>query len=509
VIDPRLRHAVAGIAALLMMVPAAAQAGELIDALSSRDLGGARTLIVQGADVQEAAPDGATALHWAVYHQEPEIVRALLDAGADAIAANRLGVTPLELAIQNEGAAIADMLLTAGADAAATGSAGETMLMQAARTSSADMTRLLLQHGADAQARDEAFQQTALMIAVREGTAEAVALLIEAGSEADAASRTGETPAFRRPEDNAGSKGVGIVRGGWPPQGERAPTPGAKTPLLYAARDGRSEAARLLIEAGADIEKADADGVTPLLTAIVNGHMDVVRLLLDAGANVNARDWYGRTPLWAAVDYRNLDVPGATRDNGVDRDDVHDIIVRLLDSGVDPDVRTQEYPPDRRWVTSLGSLAWVDVTGQTPFFRAALAGDLTVMRLLLDRGADPNIATFSGTTPLMAAAGVNWVFNQTFDEGEAALLEAVKLTHTLGGDPAAVNAMGIGAIHGAANRGSESIVAYLAEQGVPLDVADNEGRTPMNWAEGVFLATNAPEPKPTVIALLTRLMNGS
>ena len=135
--------------------------------------------------------------------------------------------------------------------------------------------------------------------------------------------RAGAVPAFRRPRDNAGSKGVGIIRGGWPERGMRPPVPGAKTPLLYATRRGDLAVTQLLVEAGADLELADADGVTPLLNAILNAsiavargalgeheHLAVARYLVERGANVNAADWYGETPLWAAVDIRNLDVNG-------------------------------------------------------------------------------------------------------------------------------------------------------------------------------------------------------
>ena len=179
----------------------------------------------------------------------------------------------------------------------------------------------------------------------------------------------------------------------------------------------------------------------------------------------------------------------------------------LLEKGADPNVRMIEVPPIRRsFLRVTGSLAWVDFTGQTPFLTAALAGDVTVMRLLLKHGADPKIPTFDGTTALMAAAGVNWVFDQTFDEGPASLLEAVTLCHELGLDVNAVNSMGLTAVHGAANRGSDDIIRFLAGKGARLDVKDKEGRSPMAWAEGVFLATHPAKPKPTSIALLEELL---
>jgi ankyrin repeat protein len=232
----------------------------------------------------------------------------------------------------------------------------------------------------------------------------------------------------------------------------------------------------------------------------------VARLLIDRGADINAVDWYGRTPLWAAVETRNMDVDNATFVNSIDRAPFLDLIQVLLDRGAKVNARTKEVPPIRRdFLRVTGSLSWVDFTGQTPFLTAALAGDMTVMKLLLKHGADPHIPTFSGTTALMAAAGVNWVFDQTFDEGQPALLEVVKLCVELGMDVNAVNAMGLTALHGAANRGSNDIIRYLVQQGARLDVKDAEGRTPLTWAEGVFLATHPARPKPASIALLKEL----
>jgi ankyrin repeat protein len=152
------------------------------------------------------------------------------------------------------------------------------------------------------------------------------------------------------------------------------------------------------------------------------------------------------------------------------------------------------------------SANWANFDGQTPFLRAALAGDITVMRLLLEHGADPNINTNDGATPLMAAAGVNWVVSQTFSHSDAEYLEAAMLCIDKGNDVNAVNSQGFTAVIGAANRGFDAMIKLLAEHGAKLDVKDKQGRSAMTFAEGVFLAVNPPVNRPTTIALLKQLM---
>jgi ankyrin repeat protein len=242
--------------------------------------------------------------------------------------------------------------------------------------------------------------------------------------------------------------------------------------------------------------------------AVSNDRMGAAETLIERGASLDARDWYGRSPLWSAVNVRNLYIHNQTFEHVVDREPVLGIIRLLLERGADPNPRTTESPPVRNTLlATTGTLEWVDFTGQTPFLTAALAGDISAMTLLLEHGADPHIPTLHGTTPLMAAAGVNWVVSQSFTEGPDALLEAVKLCVELGMDVNAANSMGITAIMGAANRGSDAIIEYLVAQGARLDVADNENRTPLDWARGVFLATHPAEPKPGSIALIERLMS--
>jgi len=338
-----------------------------------------------------------------------------------------------------------------------------------------------------------------------------VALLVSRGAMIDARTRAGAAPPFTPPckGTGCGSEGVGINRGGLPDRGRRAEAKGGMTALLYAARDGRAAAARILLDAGADVELADANGIRPLLMAALNNNLDVARLLLARRADVNADDFWGRSPLWAAVEYRNLDMNNRDQDsptdNGVNRQAGIAFIQELVTAGAKVNARTRDVPPSRRWLYSLGDVSWVDFTGQTPFLRAALAGDTTVMRLLLDHGADPNLATTAGTTPLMAAAGVNWAVAQTYTESPQALIDAVQICLEHGADVNATNSMGLTALLGAANRGSNDIIELLVTRGARLDVTDKEGRTAMRWAEGVFLAAVGAERKPKTIALLEAL----
>jgi ankyrin repeat protein len=502
----------AAVAALLSMAAERAWAAgdtRLADAAKKRDTATVRMLLDQHVDVNAPGADGTPALHWLVRVDDFETARRLIRAGADVSKPNRYGVTPMSLASANGNAEMIALLLEAGADANVTDQTGETALMTATKVGNVAAVRMLLDRGANVDTRDPAFQQTALMMAVRDNHPDVVKLLIDRGAQVNVQTRTGPTPNWVLPNSVPGfGHGIGIVRGGLPDRGSRFLIPGALTPLLYAARDGRVESAKILLAAGAEIEHADANGITPLLMAITNDHVEMARYLIDQGASVTAVDWYGRTPLWAAVETRNMDVDSSTFENGVDRAPVLELIKVMIDKGVDVNARTKETPPIRRQMLHVtGDLSWVDFTGQTPFLRAALAADLDVMRLLLAHGADPKIPAFAGTTALMAAAGVNWVVDQTTDSGPAARLEAVKLCYELGMSVNDVNSMGITALMGAANRGSDDIIEFLVSKGAKLDAKDKEGRTPLTWAEGVFLATHPARPKPSSIALIKKLIN--
>jgi len=456
-----------------------------------------------------AAGNSSPALHWAVERGDLERARELVAAGADPSERSRLDITPLSLASANGDAEIVRLLVEAGADPNEVDLVGETMLMATVGSGELAAVEALLELGAEVDRRDRDFGQTALMFAARAGHEAIADRLIEAGADVNASTRVGPEPRWVLPNSRAGfSFGVGIIRGGLPEdRGMRPFRSGGMTPLLFAAREGHTATAERLLDAGADIDTGEANDIAPLLMAISNERAETAAMLVARGAALDAQDWYGRSPLWEAVNVRNLYLHNQTFEHVVDREPMLGIIRLLLERGADPNPRTTESPPVRNHLlATTGTLEWVDFTGQTPFLAAALAGDVTAMRLLLEHGADPHIATIHGTTPLMAAAGVNWVVSQTYTEGPEALLEAARLCLDLGMDVNAANSMGITAVMGAANRGSDDIVELLVANGARLDVADNEGRTPLDWARGVFLATHPAEPKPSSIALIERLM---
>jgi ankyrin len=488
----------------------AAGAGDtrLADAAMRRDSAAVQSLLTQKADVDSAQADGTTALHWAARNDDLPSAALLVRAGARAGVTTRYGVTPLYYACSNGSAPMIKLLLGAGADPNGATPGGETPLMTAARTGKREAVEALADAGAVVDAKERARGQTALMWAAIEGHADVAKLLLARGASVNAQTSV-QVPdgmensitrndGTRATSANIGAAGPGVYRA------RAIPSPsGGMSPLLFAAREGRLDMARLLIESKANLNLPSANGTTPLAVAIINNHIQLARYLLAAGADPNIADeYYKRPPLFAAIEMRNLNFPPETPPPHPDAGDPLDLIKDLLDKGANPNAQTNTTPV-RGFMQLTGS--WVNFDGQTPFIRAALAGDITVMRLLLQRGADPAIKTAQGSTALMAAAGVNWVIGETYSRSDEEYLAAATLCLERGLDVNAVNGQGFRAIHGAANRGFDKMIRLLVEHGAEIDVKDSQGRTPMTFAEGVFLALQPPSRKGSTIKVLQEL----
>jgi ankyrin repeat protein len=473
---------------LLLLTPAIALAGatDAADAAQKKDLSALRALVQRKADVNVAQPDGTTALHWAVVWNNEEAVALLLRAGANATARNRYGATPLSEAVSAGSAAMVEALLKAGADAKTlTTEDGETVLMTAARAGNAGVVGLLLDRGADVNARERYKGQTALMWAAAERHPEVVKLLLDRGADWKIRSFDRET---KIPKLSAASSITPIPRGGFPA-------------LAFAAREGDVDSARVMLDKGVDINYGDVDNTTALVVSIMNKQYTFAKFLIDRGADVNIAGSYGRTPLYAIVDMRNEDYSALPNRKAEDPLPAVDILKALLDRHVNLNAALTAFLPGRSGMdfgdTTLGE-------GTTPLMRAARAGDTAAIRLLLGAGADATLKTKDGNTAFMFAAGVGYRDKNTRGS-EADALESVKIFVNAGADVRQRNSREETALHGAADRGADTIVQFLVDRGAELNVKSKQNFTPLDVAMGKSSLLQLPVPKPTTVALLKKL----
>ena len=460
---------------------------QIADAVEHRDNEALRSLLKQKTtNVNATQPDGTTALQWAAHWNDLEAVNLLLTAGADPKVANRYGATPLSEAASVGNAKMIEALLKAGADAKTLTTAdGETVLMTAARAGNVDAVKILLEHGADVNARENYKGQTALMWAAAERHPDIVKVLLEHGADWKVVSFDRPT---KMPKLSAASSVSPTARGGF-------------TAFLFAARQGDIESAKAMLDGGVDINQTDVDGATALVVSIMNKWYTFAKFLLDRGANPNLADDKGRAALYAAVDMRNEDystLPNRKQDDPMPS---LEIVKALLAHGANPNMALAKALPGRSGMDS-GDTALGD--GTTPLIRAVFSGDAAVMRLLLEKGADPKLTLKDGSTALMVAAGVG--YRDKFTRGtEADALECLKIAVETGLDISQVTTRGETALHGAANRGADSIVQYLVDHGAKLDAKSKQGYTPLDIALGKNSMGALPVPHDSTVALLRKL----
>ncbi len=446
------------------------QASKLADAVRDGNTTAAVALLKQHADVNAPQADGITALAWAVRENDADMVDRLLKAGADAKAANRYGVTPLYLACVNGSAPMIEKLLKAGADPNSATTEGETALMTVARTGSAEAAKVLLAHGADVNSKEQWREQTPLMWAAAECHPEVAQELIAHGADVNAkqVEWQWERQVTKEPREK------------WMPLG-------GFTPLHFAARQGCLAGAELLVKAGAEINAKNPNGFSPILLAIINAHYDVAAYLVNAGADVNIADEVGRTPLYAAVDMHTLpdsNLPWPSELNN--KLTSLDLIQVLLAHGANVNAQLIKQQPYRSKVDRGADTMLTG--GTTPLLRAAKAGDVEVVKVLLAKGADAKLTTRFGVTPVMAAAGLGTKEEDTTGrrKTQAEAVESIQLFLNAGVDINAIDRNGDTALHGAAQKGDDQVVQFLADHGAKLDIQDKKGRTPLDAANGLM-----------------------
>jgi ankyrin repeat protein len=564
----RIFSTCAGALALCLSAFAASNS-PIADAAMNGDVAAVRALVEQKADVNAVQADGATAIQWAVYRNDLEMTDVLIAAGANLKLANREGATPLYLASLHGSAAIIEKLLQAGGDPNQLGPEGETPLMLVARTGNLDAIRLLLDHHADVNAKDRLRGTTALMWATEQSHPEAVKLLVEHGATVSAATNVDSrnarnnlantvTQRLRSSFGVLGQRGTGAPpparNGAAAPKGPAPAAPvvaaasspaaqpngedevvsffrrpakkdgGGLTPLSYAARENCLDCAKILVEAGADVNQRTSYGWTPLLVATQNRHYKLAEYFLEHGANPNTPNNGGWTPLYLATDNRNIE-GGDYPVRAPDMDHL-DFIKLLIAKGANVNARIcgVESKPDKCTGDSTETrtnftMQWLFEDGATPFLRAAQSGDVTLMKLLLEHGADPKIFTAHNVTPLAVAAGIGWVEGVTYEWSPEENLEAVKMCLDLGLDPNTADDEGRTALHGAAHKGRLEVIQLLADHGADLNAHDGGSRDsvngallgktwiPIDWARGlVRVGVQSAIAHPDAAALLAKLM---
>jgi uncharacterized protein len=474
---------------IMLLVGARAWADDtsLADAEERKDSATVAALLTRALDVNEAQPDGATALHWAAHWDDLETVKALIASGAAVNVANDYGVTPLSLAATNGSAAVLRVLLDAGANPNTPLPSGETTLMTAVRSESLAAVRQLLAHGAAVDARQASKGQTALMWAAAGHVPEIARTLVEDGADVHTRSKSGFTP------------------------------------LMFAAREGNIDISRMLLTSGADVNAAAADGSTPLLVATVRGHANLAMFFLDHGAHADGDfPTAGYTPLqWASSRFEDpLTYSTATAPDewsaiaGIpDRDAKIALINALLTHGANIEagaVKQLPAPLALPGAVPIGNST--STIGATAFWMAASGGDADVMRLLLASGANPMVRSTDGVTPLIAAASGNVDYAVRIKEKDR--LAAILILLELGSDIEAQDSEGYRAIHMAASSGYQDIIALLLARHAELNSKTRDraegalvipAQTPLGMVEGTVVGTGAYFERPAAAAFLRQL----
>jgi ankyrin repeat protein len=499
---PICHHSIllAAILISLLSISSVAQQNEsaLIEAASQQDWQAlSEVLNEDDIEVNATQPDGATALAWAVHWDNQDAVRRLLASGADSDIGNDYGVTPLFLAIKNQNADTVNILLEGGADPDSTLWSGETPLMTASKAGSPEVVNLLIEYGANVNAREPRRGQSALMWAISYGHSAVAQLLIRHGADVNAQTRMLD-------EDFSPMVLEGYVE-------NVTVTPrGGYTPLMFAARSGDLDTARLLLERGAQVNGIHADFGPPLVIAAAAGYEDMAIFLLEQGANPNSTDSNGMTALHYAMrdglkKIHDLKITNKTveqdKNSLLPGRNMHKLIEVLLTRGADPNAAMKYPSPILRVRPSRGPRFNMD--GATPMLLAAASQDVTAMEKLLQHGADPFKGTvidkesfqieirehssenqvIGNATPLMVAVGMGRRNRDDFTQAqEQQALKAARMLVDLGADINAVTATGWTPLHAAAFIGADTLVSYLVEKGARVNIKNGCGQTPLSLA---------------------------
>jgi ankyrin repeat protein len=527
-------------------------------------------LIKAGADAKQKGANGETMLMFAARNGNPQAVQVLLEAGIEVNARETIrGTTALMWAIEQKHPEAVKVLLAGGADhSAKSGGAGLPRNYMANRVNlravelAQDRRRRAAAAGISYDEQLSVDQKTGREVGGQRGLGQALDANgnpIPAGRQGGAGAPAAATPpptqtpppattppAAPSPTAEPGGRqpgppGRGRAGGGagtpaaQARAGAAAPAAqepddddnevviaglvgsggGGLTPLVFAAREGDVESAKLLIEAGAPINQVTEYGWTPLLTAVNNRNYLLAKYLLEKGADPNIANKGGWTPLYLATDNRNIEGGDYPVPKG-DMDHL-EIIKLMLEKGADPNKKVK----DNTLTRTIFTMQWFFEDGATPFIRAAQSSDTALMKLLLQYKADPKAVTTLGDNALTVSGGIGWVEGVTYERSHKENFEAMQLLLDLGLDPNHANNEGRTALMGAAMKGRPEVIQLLVDRGAKLDAHDKGNRDTdkvssaaagktwqaLDYAEGlVRVGVQSAVVRPEAAAFIRKLM---
>jgi len=471
----------------------------LVDMAEFQDWDGVEASI-STEDINALQPDGMSALFWAAYYEEADMVSLLLDAGADANAQNRYGLTPLIQSAINGNAEIISLLLDAGADANARTLQGDTALMNAAKAGTFQGVQALIEAGADVEARDTYSFQSPLMWAAAFNKADIVRVLAENGADINARSAELIFSGIQQ----------GGVQGDFPN--------GGLTSLHHAARENAIETANVLLALGADPNILDPQGISPLRVATTNENLDMAKILIEGGADLND----GSLVDIMEIPYKRFAFQHAAS-NYENQTTVEELTTLMIEMGVEVDAMSEIGIP----LFSTGFVGEKGPEGESALYRAALDDRLDDVEMLLEIGASPNALSKRGSTPLAAVLNVYAGFRPpNANNGDPVIEEPtleekmpiVDLLFANGADVNTVAENGSTILHQTASVGNDEVLELLLEKGIDLSLKDESNRTALDIASGVPpvgvvepMFPGAPVPETPIyedtMAILTEAMN--
>ncbi|KAJ6007625.1 hypothetical protein N7540_011601 [Penicillium herquei] len=342
-------------------------------------------LVDRGADVNARAPNGVSALEFALDWSRVEAVEFLLDHGAD-VNAPPGAYSLLSNATYGDNERLFEMLLNAGADINARGPLG-TVLAAAAFAGCERIVEMMLNRDAKVDWKGPV---SPLARASSEGHEKIVQMLLERGGEVD-------LEGLNRSLVAASSQGHEKIVQTLLERGADVNFEGPASPLAKAADGGHEMVVQMLLERGADVNLKGPESA--LVQASLHGHEKIVKLLLESGADVNQVDEDGHSALQAASRESNEELVQILLKRGAD--------VNLVDQQGNSALQCASYNGSESIVQALldegAQIDWKGSIGSA-LQLAASEGHRDTVKLLLDRGADVNAQGGEFESPIQEAS---------------------------------------------------------------------------------------------------------